>query len=197
MPAKKLSLNPDDVLEWLLDRGFVEPTSSANSPYRIAVNENDFLPYSITFLTKKLSERFCKRNMKIRSKNLKSWRRELLKCFDEHCIKYDNKGTRGSMYWQFRETTKIYLEKKLHIDLDQIHEYDRQYRSNHPGGMRYTSYWHQQLKRHGEESALEKFKKYFDRRMQELSVDLRTKRLPNSEYKEHNEPLEDVKQSNH
>lgn len=180
MPAKKLSLDPADVLEFLLDNDYVEPTSSANAPYRIAVSENDFLPHSITFLTKKLSEHFCKSKMKIRSTNRKVYRRELYKCFDEYQIKYDDKGTRGSMYWEFRETTKKFLEQKLNIDLDPIAEYDRAHRNN--GGTRYTSYWHQQLKRYGEERALEKFRRYYERRMQDIATDLRTKRLSKSEY---------------
>jgi hypothetical protein len=180
MPAKKIILDPDDVLEWLLDRGYVEPTSSANAPYRIATSEDDFLPYSITFLTKKLSEHFCKRNMKIRSTNRKVWRRELYKCFEEHGIRYDDKGTRGSMYWEFQETTKKRLEQKLHIDLDQIAEYDSTHRKK--GGTRYTSYYHQQLKRYGETRALELFRRYYERRMEELSVDLRTKRLSKKDY---------------
>lgn len=171
MPAKKLSLDPDVVLEWLLDRGYVEPTSSANAPYRIAVSENDFLPYSITFLTKKLSEHFCR--TKLRSSNRKVWARELRKCFDEYCIKYDDRGTRGSMYWDFKETTKIYLEKKLGIDLDDLHEHDRQYRHNHKGGMRYTSYFNKQKGRYGEERALQLFRRYFERRMEDLNKDCR------------------------
>lgn len=182
MPAKKLSLNPDDVLEWLLDMGYVEPTSSANAPYRIAVSENNFLPYSITFLSKKLSEHFCKSKIKIRSMNRKVWRRELYKCFDEYQIKYDDKGTRGSMYWEFMETTKKYLEQKLNIDLDLIAEHDRAYRRVHKGGTRYTSYWHQQLKRYGIDKALVMFKRYYDRRMEDITADMRTKRLPKSEY---------------
>jgi hypothetical protein len=174
VPAKKLSLDPDVVLEWLLDRGFVEPTSSANAPYRIATSENDFLPYSITFLSKKLSERFSK--TKLIATHRKVWRRELLKCFDEFQIKYDDKGTRGSMFWEFRDTTKKYLEQKLGIDLDALHEHDRKYRSKHKGGMRYTSYFSKCKGRYGEERALLLFKKYFDRRMEDLSKDCRAGR---------------------
>jgi len=181
VPAKKLSLDPDDVLEWLLDRGYVEPTSSANAPYRIATSENDFLPYSITFLSKKLSERFSK--TKLIATHRKVWRRELLKCFDEHGIRYDDRGTRGSMYWEFQDTTKKYLEQKLGIDLDAIHEHDRQYRNEHKCGTRYTSYWHQQLKRYGEERALQLFRRYYERRMEDIATDMRTKRLPKSEYR--------------
>ena len=180
MPAKKLSLDPDDVLEWLLDMGYVEHTSSANAPYRIAINEDDFLPYSITYLSKRLSERFSRSKTKIRSTNRKVYRRELYKCFDEYQIKYDDKGTRGSMYWEFRDTTKKHLEQKLNIDLDLIHEFDRAHRKK--GGTRYTSYWHQQLKRYGEERALLLFKKYYERRMQDIAADMRTKRLSKSEY---------------
>ena len=178
MPANRLSLDPDVVLEWLLDRGFVEHTESAIHPYRIAVNEDDFLPYSVTFLSKRLSERFSK--TKLIATHRKVWRRELLKCFDEFQIQYDDRGTRGSMYWEFKDTTKKYLEQKLHIDLDLIAEYDKAHRKK--GGTRYTSYWHQQLKRYGEERALQLFRRYYERRMQELSVDLRTKRLTRSEY---------------
>lgn len=180
VPAKKLSLDPADVLEFLLDNDYVEPTSSAIHPYRIATSEDDFLPYSVTFLSKKLSERFSMSKIKIRSTNRKVYRRELYKCFDEYQIKYDDKGTRGSMYWEFRDTTKKFLEQKLNIDLDLIAEYDRAHRKK--GGTRYTSYWHQQLKRYGEERALQLFRRYYERRMQDIATDLRTKRLPKSEY---------------
>jgi hypothetical protein len=182
MPAKKLSLDPDVVLEWLLDRSFVEPTESAIHPYRIAVSEDDFLPYSVTFLSKKLSERFSR--TKMRSTHRKVWRRELLKCFDEYQIKYDDRGTRGSMYWEFQETTKKLLEQKLGIDLDAIHEHDRQYRHNHKGGTRYTSYWHQQLKRYGEERALQLFLRYYERRMEDLNKDCRAGRPRRRKFEE-------------
>lgn len=178
--AKRLSLDPDVVLEWLLDNNYVEETSSASHPYRIAVNEDDFLPYSITFLSNKLSQRFS--NTKLIAINKKVWKRELYRCFDEYQIKYDDKGTRGSMYWEFMETTKKYLEQKLNIDLDLIAEHDRAYRRVHKGGTRYTSYWHQQLKRYGEDKALVMFKRYYDRRMEDITADMRTKRLTKSEY---------------
>lgn len=180
MGAPRINLDPDDILEWLLDRGYVEPTESAIHPYRIAINEDDFLPYSVTFLSKKLSERFSRSKTKIRSTNRKVYRRELYKCFEEYGIHYDDRGIRGSMYWEFRDTTKKFLEQKLNIDLDLIAEYDRAHRKK--GGTRYTSYYHQQLKRYGEDKALQLFRRYYERRMQELSVDLRTKRLSKSEY---------------
>lgn len=178
MAAPRISLDPDVVLEWLLDRGYVETTESASRPYRIAVNDEDSMPYSITFLSNKLSQKFSK--TKLIAINKKVWKRELLKCFDEHGIRYDDKGTRGNMHWAFEMTIKKYLEMKLHIDLDQIDEFDKIHRNKR--GMRYTSYWHQQLKRYGEEKALKLFRRYFERRMEEITVDLRTKRLPNSEY---------------
>lgn len=178
--AKRLSLDPDVVLEWLLDNNYVEETSSASHPYRIATSEDDFLPYSVTFLSNKLSQRFS--NTKLIASNKKVWKRELYRCFDEFQIQYDDRGTRGSMYWDFRETTKSYLEMKLHIDLDLIAEHDRAYRRVHKGGTRYTSYWHQQLKRYGEDKALAMFKRYYDRRMEDITADMRTKRLPRSEY---------------
>ena len=179
MPAKRLSLDPDVVLEWLIENNYVEETSSAIHPYRIAICEDDYLPHSITYLTKKLSERFSRSKTKIRSTNRKVYRRELYKCFDEYQIKYDDKGTRGSMYWEFKMTTKKFLEQKLNIDLDLIAEYDRAHRKK--GGTRYTSYWHQQLKRYGEERALQLFRRYYERRMQDIATDLRTKRLSRSE----------------
>ena len=171
MAAKKIEIDPDDILCWLLESGYVEQTNSASNPYRIAINEDDNLPYSITFLSKKLSERYC--STKLRSTNRKVWKRELFKCLDEYQIKYVDKETRGSMYWEFRENTKRYLERKLGIDLDAIHECDRNHRKDHKGGMRYTSYWNQSKGRHGEEKALKFFKRYFDRRMEDLNKDCR------------------------
>ena len=169
MPRKRLTLDPDVILEWLLDRGYVEHTGYAEHPYRIAINEDGYLPYSITFLSNRLSERFS--NTKLRSTNRRIWRRELYKCFDEYQIKYLSKGTRGSLYWEFHETTKKYLEKKLGIDLDELHQHDSENRNN--SGMRYTSYWHQQLKRYGEERALKLFERYFHKRMENLDRDCR------------------------
>lgn len=169
MPRKRLTLSPDVILEWLLDRGYVEHTGYAEHPYRIAINEDNNLPYSITFLTKKLSERFS--TVKLISTNRKVWRRELYKCFEEYQIKYEDKGTRGSMYWELQDTTKKYLEHKLNIDLDAIQQHDNAVRKN--GGTRYTSYWHQQLNRYGEERALKLFERYFHRRMENLHKDLR------------------------
>ena len=180
MAAHRINLDPDVVLEWLLDNNYVEETSSASNQYRISVNEDDYLPYSITFLSNRLSKRFSKN--KLIATNKKVWKRELFKCFEEYGIHYDDRGTRGNMHWEFKMTTKIYLEQKLHIDLDLIHEFDRRYRREHKGGIRYTSYYHQQLKRYGEERALQLLRRYFDRRMQDIATDLRTKRLSKSEY---------------
>lgn len=175
MSGKKLSLDSSDVLCWLLDRGYVEPTSSANAPYRIAVNEEDSLPFTITFLSKKLSERFSK--VKLRSINRKSWKRELMKCIDEYQIQYDDQYTRAGMHWDFKPTIKKYLEQKLGIDLDALHEHDRAARNaKGNGGMRYTSYFNQQKGRYGEERALILFKRYFNRRMQDLYRDCRNGR---------------------
>ena len=171
MSRKKITIEPEDVLEWLLDNGLVEPTESASHPYRIAISEDDFIPYSMTFLTNKLSDRFSKR--KIRSSHSKSWSRELRKCFDEFQIKYDDRGIRGNYHWEFKETVKRYLERKLCIDLDAMHEHDRLMRASGKGGMRYMSQFSKLKKVYGEEVALKLFKKYFDRRMQDLDKDCR------------------------
>ena len=180
MPQKKLTLDPAVVLEWLIENDYVESTSSANAPYRLATSETDFMPYTITFLTNKLSERFSKN--KVRSTNKKVWRRELYRCIDEYQIQYEEKHARANYHWEFELTTKKFLEQKLNIDLDAIHEYDRQQRHERKGGVRYTSYYNQAKLRYGEERALAKFRKYFERRMKDLSVDLRTQRLSNREY---------------
>lgn len=169
MPRKKLTLDPDVILEWLLDRGFIEETSSPSNPYRIAINEEDNLPYSITFLSERLSERFG--NRKLTSTNRKVWRREMYKCFEEYGIRYDSKGARSVLYWELQDTTKKYLEQKLNIDLDAIHQHDCAIRKNH--GTRYTSYWHQQLKRYGEERALKMFERYYHRRIENPTLDCR------------------------
>lgn len=187
MAGKRLTLNTEDVLEWLLDRGFVEPTESASHPYRVAINEDDNLPYSITYLTIRLSSRFSK--IKLRSSNRRVWKRELYKCFDEFQISYDDRETRANLHWEFEDTTKRFLERKLGIDLDQMHEHDRKLRSKRKGGMRYTSYFNQAKGRYGLERALEKFRKYFERRMQDITVDQRTNRPS----KKHKQPSKELK----
>lgn len=197
MPRKRITLDPDVILEWLLDRGYVEHTSSAERPYRIAINEDDNLPYSTTFLTKKLSERFG--DKKLISTNRKVWRREMYKCFEEYGIRYDSKGDRSVLYWELQDTTKKYLEQKLNLDLDAIHQHDVASRKN--GGTRYTSYWHQQLKRYGEERALKLFERYYHRRMENLSHDCRHGKPQRAIIEDedqdqlsfaHKQPLEDV-----
>lgn len=191
MPAKKITLSTDYVLEWLLDRGYVEHTGYAEHPYRIAINEEDYLPYSITFLSNKLSERFS--NTKLKSTNRKIWKRELYKCFDEYQIKYLSKGTRGSMYWGFQETTKKYLEKKLGIDLEIIDDYDCNHKSNsHRGGKRWQSYWRGLSRKYSEEDALRFFKVYFDRRMIDPSKNLKMGRKAKRLIIAHNDLSKDV-----
>lgn len=179
MPTPKINLNPDDVLDWLLSSGYVEPTSTPSHPYRIAISEDDYMPYSITFLSKALSGAFSKN--RLRSKNRKVWRRELYRCLDEYQIQYYDKWTRACMHWEFQDTIKKFLEQKLGIDLDQLNNYDRTHRRG--GSMRYTAYFNRMKFKYGEQVAIDRFRKYYERRMKELSVDLRTKRLPNSEYK--------------
>ena len=95
----------------------------------------------------------------------------MYKCFEEYGIRYDSKGARSVLYWEFQDTTKKYLEQKLNIDLDAIHQHDCAIRKNH--GTRYTSYWHQQLKRYGEERALKMFERYYHRRIENPTLDCR------------------------
>ena len=174
MPQKKLTLDPAVVLEWLIENDYVESTSSANAPYRLATSETDFMPYTITFLTKKLSERFSK--TKLRSTHRKVWKRELYRCLDEYQIQYVDGYTRSNYHWEFKTTTKKYLEQKLGINLDAIHEHDRRQRHERKGGVRYTSYYNQAKGRYGEEKALKLFLKYFNRRMEDLDKDCRNGR---------------------
>lgn len=175
MGAPRINLDPADVIDWLLDRGYVEPTESAIHQYRIAVNEEDSMPYTITFLTKKLSEKFG--NNKLRSVNRKSWKRELMKCIDEYQIQHEDQHTRANYHWEFKLTTKKYLEQKLGIDMDILHQHDREARNTKgSGGMRYTSYFNQAKGRYGEAKALQLFRKYYERRMEDLDRDCRNGR---------------------
>ena len=194
MPTKKLTLDPDVVLEWLLDRGFVEETSSPSQPYRIAINEEDNLPYPMSYLTKKLSERFG--NKKMRSTHRKCWNRELIKCFDENLIKFEDRGTRGNMHWQFQMTARKWLEQKLGIDLEIVDEYDLAHKSDPlKGGKKWQSYWRGLKRKYSEEDALRFFKDYFDRRMIDPSKDLKSgrkgKRLPIAQ-KDHYKDVKEV-----
>ena len=191
MPTKKLTLDPDVVLDWLLDRGFVEHTESASHPYRIAINEEDNLPYPMTYLTKKLSERFG--NMNMRSSHRKCWNRELLKCFDEYQIKYEDRGTRGNMHWEFKMTVRKWLEQKLGIDLEIVDQYDLNHKSNsNRGGKRWQSYWRGLKRKYSEEDALKFFKIYFDRRMIDPSKNLKMGRKAKRLIIAQKQPLEHV-----
>lgn len=193
MPTKKLTLDPDVILDWLLDRGFVEPTESASHPYRIAINEEDNLPYPMTYLTKKLSERFGNTNM--RATHRKCWNRELVKCFDEYQIKYEDRGTRGNMHWEFKMTVRKWLEQKLGIDLEIVDQYDLNHKgSSHKGGKRWQSYWRGLKRKYSEEDALRFFKIYFDRRMIDPSKNLKMGRKAKRLIIEQKQPLEHVKE---
>lgn len=192
MATKKLTLDPDVVLEWLLDRGFVEETSSPSQPYRIAINDEDNLPYSLTYLTKKLSERFG--NMKMISTRRKCWNRELVKCFDEYQIKYEDRATRGNMHWEFKMTVRKMLEQKLGIDMEIIDDYDRKHKSSsNRGGKRWQAYWRGLARKYSEEDALRFFKIYFDRRMIDPSKNLKMGRKAKRLIIAHNDLSKDVK----
>ena len=191
MSAKKIEIAPEVSLEWLLDCGFIEPCdASSGHQYRVSVNPDTFRTYTITHILTRYAKHFgCTRRG---TRNI-AFRREMYKCFDEYQISYMSQYEKACEYWLFEETYQKFLEQKLNIDMTAMNEYD----SSHGGsGRKWTAYWKRILKKYGEELALKFFKAYFERRMKDLSADLRhgkPRSLLGKRFFAHNQSLEDVK----
>lgn len=192
MGTSKKEVAPEVSLEWLLSSGYIEPCDpSSTHQYRVSVNPETCRTYTITHILTMYAKHFS--GTKKTTRNM-AMRREMYKCFDEYQISYMKQYEKSCEYWLFEETYQKFLEQKLDIDMREMNEYD----SNHKGsGRKWTAYWKRVLKKYGEELALKFFKAYFERRMKDLSADLRhgkPRSLLGKRFFRHNKPLEDVKQ---
>ena len=190
MGSPKVEIAPAVSLEWLLDSGFIEPCDpSSGHHYRVSVNPETFRTYTITHILTRYAKHFGANKASSRNR---AFRREMYRCFSEYQVFYMPQYEKACEYWMFEETYQKFLEQKLNIDMTAMNEYD----SNHKGsGRKWTAYWKRILTKYGEELALKFFKAYFDRRMKDLSADLRRgkpRSLLGKRYFNHKNPLEGI-----
>jgi hypothetical protein len=190
MAYKRIEIAPEVSLEWLLSNGYIEPCDPSSShQYRVSIDPDTSRTYTITHILTMYAKHFGVSKKTTRNRAI---RREMYKCFDEYQIGYMKQYEKSCEYWLFEETYQKYLEQKLNIDMNEMNEYD----SNHKGnGRRWTAYWKRVLNKYGEELALKFFKAYFERRMKDLSADLRhgkPRSLLGKRFFKHKQPLEAV-----
>lgn len=190
MAYKRIEIAPEVSLEWLLSNGYIEPCDPCSPhQYRVSIDPDTSRTYTITNLLTKYAKHF---GVSKKSTRNAAMRREMYRCFEEYQIGYMKQYEKSCEYWLFEETHQKYLEQKLNIDMSAMNEYD----SNHKGsGRKWTAYWKRVLNKYGEELALKFFKAYFDRRMKNLSADLRhgkPRSLIGKRFFAHKEPLEDI-----
>ena len=192
MAQKALIIPPESALEYLLENGYLEETGSYPM-YRIAMNPDTFLIYSITELSNALAKRFHINKFKSNAVHKKPYLRELYKCLNEYQIQYEDRVTKANEHWQFRMTERKWLEQKLGIDLEVVDTYDLHNKgSASAGGKRWQSYWRGLKKKYEMEDALRFFKDYFDRRMIDPSKRLRVGRKGKLLPTAHKQPSKDV-----
>lgn len=190
MGTSKKEVPPEVSLEWLLTNGYIEPCDPGSShQYRVSINPETFRTYTITHILTMYAKHFSGTKKTTRNQAM---RREMYKCFEEYQIGYMKQYEKSCEYWLFEDTYQKFLEQKLNIDMSEMNEYD----SNHKvSGRKWTAYWKRVQKKYGEELALKFFKAYFDRRMKDLSSDLRhgkPRSLLGKRFFKHKQPLEDV-----
>ena len=194
MGVSKKEVEPEVSLEWLLSNGYIEPcdpgTASTSHQYRVSINPETCRTYTITHILTRYAKHFSGSKKSTRNQAM---RREMYKCFTEYQIGYMKQYDKSCEYWLFEETHQKFLEQKLNIDMTAMNEYDRIHKVS---GRKWTAYWKRVQKLYGEELALKFFKSYFERRMKDLSADLRhgkPRSLIGKRFFAHKQPLEDVK----
>lgn len=194
MSYPSVNIPVETSLEWLLDNNLIEECDiSCGHQYRVAVNPATSRTYSITEIVRRYTKRFGKGQ---RGTKHTSTRRELYKCLDEYSIYYMSQYEKACEYWLFEDTHQKFLEQKLNIDMTAMNEYDSREGKT---GRKWTAYWKRVLKKYGEEKALGFFKNYFDKRMKDLSADLRhgkPRSLIGKRFFRRKQPLEAVKATN-
>lgn len=159
--SKKISINPDWLLEWLIERGYVEKTESAFSPYRISTNPDTDRPYTITEIVHSLSRSL---NRPGRSCHNKPLCRELKKCFEEYNISYMSLQDHAIMCSEMRYDRLKELEEKTGVNLDPLSPDERR---------KVSVNFSMTIRRVGKEEALKRMRLYVQRRVEHLGEDLR------------------------
>lgn len=158
--SKKIQIDPDWLIEWLRDRGYVESTSSTFSPYRIATNPDTDRPYTITEIAKALGRSLNKGH----SGHPKPMCRELKKCFDEFNITYLSLTDHALLCSEMKQTKIKDIEEKTGLNLDPLSKRERTKIS-----IVYSKY----IRDLGREEALKRIYLYAQRRLENPRADLR------------------------
>lgn len=159
---KKIVLDPDWTLQWLIDCGYVEKTDSAFSPYRIATDPSTNRPYTVTGIVKSL--RMYKRNLS-RSNHSRPFCRELKKCFDEYNITYMTLFDHCMLCNEMKPNRLKELEEDLGVNLDPLSKDERR---------KVSIIYSKHKKAVGKEEAQKRLYIYIQRRLKNPGGDLRT-----------------------
>lgn len=159
--SKKISIDPDWLLEWLNDRGYVEKTESAFSSYRIATNPDTDRPYTITEIVQHLRR---SRGNSSKSGHSRPFNRELKKCFNEYNISYMSLTDHALMCTEMRYDRLKEIEEKTGVNLDPLTPDERR---------KVSVNFSMAIRRVGREEALRRIALYVQRRLQNRGKDLR------------------------
>lgn len=159
--SKKIQIDPDWLIEWLRDCGYVESTSSAFSPYRIATNPYTDRPYTITEIVQRLRR---SRGNRSRSSHSRPFNRELKKCFDEYNITYMSLQDHALLCTEMKWDRLKEIEEKTGLNLDPLSPDERR---------KVSVNFSMTMRRVGKEEALRRIALYVQRRLQNRGKDLR------------------------
>lgn len=127
--SEKIEIDPDWLLEWLIDHSFVEKTEEAFSPYRIAVNPETDRPYTLKNMAIAL-------NPRNKSSNKKTICREIKKCLSEHHIHYMSLADHAALRVELSDSVYTRLEEKFNLDLSGLSSHQRKTISAYYSRMR-------------------------------------------------------------
>jgi hypothetical protein len=159
--SNKIQIDPDWLIEWLRDCGYVESTSSAFSPYRIATNPDTDRPYTITEIVQHLRRA---RGNCTRSSHSRPFNRELKKCFEEYNISYMTLTDHALMCSEMKWDRLKEIEEKTGLNLDPLSPDERR---------KVSVNFSMTMRRVGKEEALRRIALYVQRRLQNRGKDLR------------------------
>lgn len=156
--SKKINIDPDWLLEWLIDCGYVEKTESAFSPYRIATNSDTDRPYTITEIVQHLRRAIgnC-----TRSSHSRPFNRELKKCFEEYNISYMTLQDHALMCTEMRYDRLKEIEEKTGVNLDPLSPDERR---------KVSVNFSMAIRRVGKEEALKRISLYVQRRLTQVAL---------------------------
>jgi len=176
---KKIVIDPDWTLEWLIDCGFVEKTDNSFRPYRIATNPMTDRPYTLHLMESRLRRHTGTSN---KSTHSKPYERELKKCFNEYNISYFSLTDHAVMMSHLRPNRLLELESELNISLDTLTKDERR---------KVSILFSKNIKSVGREEALKRMYLYINRRLQNPGKDLRNGKVVKYE------PISDVPMFHH